>query len=511
MYSIKCFLYANVFLYANENLIVFCIFLLQVGFNRGARNEKLTWEYGGGDTFTFWIEPKDFEEAEENKPMGFYMDGKKPSVPIKDMELVRICVMPKSNEALSKAKRTCFAFKGLGPCTRTLVSYLPILQKTMPKTLTEAIEKAQKTMREGKVEWAHHLSMISGTVGDFSNCDPRTVSFLETKVDGQSTFIYQTPTASEGNDMVRMCIKASNNSGVKYHIDMPVHNVLRYTNANTLEDAVGLLNLAASADALNVFVMHNPYWENVTTSVSSLGGKTAFRGVPIIDQAKLVAPIMSETFLSKKYEVVGEGRKAKVVGIHMGFKVFVSEGGEDDEEMTGVMGNGASTMVPKDMYVDISLNTRSVQQQRRGLLCKDAKKAYEFRLAPHGHMDMETCHVMSFYIKESEDKNRTIMNLDFNASHEIVGGSCDMGGRESGKKHTWHTAVPSAIDEDDEEEEEKENVEKSESTKVVATLENEDGGSDNGSGDKAGEMGEMGGGESKKKKAKKSKKNNDDQ
>lgn len=83
----------------------------KVGFNRGARNEKLTWEYPGGDTFTFWVEPADLEESDE-KPMGFYMDGKKPVNAIMDMDLVRVCIMPKSNEALSKPKKTCFAFKG---------------------------------------------------------------------------------------------------------------------------------------------------------------------------------------------------------------------------------------------------------------------------------------------------------------------------------------------------------------------------------------------------------------
>lgn len=93
----------------------------KVGFNRGNRNEKVTWEYGGGDTFTFWVEPKDFEQENsttsnatspgEDKPISFYIDGKKPANPILDMDLVRICLMPKSSESLAKTKKTCFAFK----------------------------------------------------------------------------------------------------------------------------------------------------------------------------------------------------------------------------------------------------------------------------------------------------------------------------------------------------------------------------------------------------------------
>lgn len=148
--------------------------------------------------------------------------------------------------------------------------------KTMPKSLSEATQKAEKTIREGKVEWAHHLSMTSGTDGDFSNCDPRSVAFLETGIDGRSTFIYQN--TQEPGDMVRMCIKGGGGGGdhVKYHVDMAIHNVLRYTNSNTLEDAVGFLTLAASAGALSAFVMHNPYWGTLTTSVSCLGGEYAF-------------------------------------------------------------------------------------------------------------------------------------------------------------------------------------------------------------------------------------------
>lgn len=129
----------------------------KVGFNRGARNEKVTWAYSGGDTFTFWVETKDVEEriVEGDKSLGFslYMDGKKPSMPIRDMDLVRVCIMPKSSEALSKPKKTCFAFKGIAPCSRTLVSYLPLLKDAdiLPRSLSEATQKAESTIRQSKV------------------------------------------------------------------------------------------------------------------------------------------------------------------------------------------------------------------------------------------------------------------------------------------------------------------------------------------------------------------------
>jgi hypothetical protein len=99
------------------------------GFNRGPR-DSLSWEFSGdGAVLTIFIEPKDLEETVQDSgrtaPIPFYIDGKKPSMPIMEGDLVRISLMPKSKEALNKPKKTCFAFKGVGPCTRTLSSFLP--------------------------------------------------------------------------------------------------------------------------------------------------------------------------------------------------------------------------------------------------------------------------------------------------------------------------------------------------------------------------------------------------
>jgi hypothetical protein len=55
--------------------------------------------------------------------------------------------------------------------------------------------------------------------------------------------------------------------------------------------------------------------------------------------------------------------------------------------------------------------------------------------------------------EEGEVINRVILNVDFNASHEIgclgVSGSGGIGGGSfaAGKKHAWHGALSSAIDE----------------------------------------------------------------
>lgn len=191
--------------------------------------------------------------------------------------------------------------------------------------------------------------------------------------------------------------------------------------------------------------------------------------MPIISVEKLVAPIMSETFLSNNYRVVGEGRKAKVTGINMGFKVFVGTGNKGDDENKGgpeevLMDNGSmgsGTLEARNMFAEVSLHTRNIRLHPTsgGVV---PMKAHDFRLAPHAHMDMEVCHVMSFYYNDQDNTPKTIMNLDFNASHEVVRGlMMDMGGGgmmdgAAGslvKKHTWRAAVPSAIDESGSEDE----------------------------------------------------------
>lgn len=210
--------------------------------------------------------------------------------------------------------------------------------------------------------------------------------------------------------------------------------------------------------------------------MSNSAGQTPFRGVPIISAEKLVAPIMSETFLSNNYPVVGQGRKAKVTGIKMGFKVFVSMGnnkvdenikGGPEEVLLADNGNVTSStnMEARNMFADVSLHTRNIRLHPSSATLGGVvpMKAHDFRLAPHAHMDMEVCHVMSFYYNDEDNTPKTIMNLDFNASHEVAGGlMMDMGGggmtdgAGAGsfvKKHTWRAAVPSAIDESGSEDE----------------------------------------------------------
>lgn len=121
---------------------------------------------------TFSIEPSCLEEKEDDTthrkiPASFYLDGRAPAVPMGAFDLVRVSILPKSNEALNKPKKTCFALKSVGPCTRTLVSYLPILQKTMCKTLQEATEKAETLIKEGSKDWAHQIDCMPGLFSCF--------------------------------------------------------------------------------------------------------------------------------------------------------------------------------------------------------------------------------------------------------------------------------------------------------------------------------------------------------
>jgi hypothetical protein len=147
----------------SEKKLLRCWSWTKVGFNRGARNEKLTWVYGGGDTWTIWIEPKDLEESEENGPSGkisLWLDGKEPVPSLKEFDLVLVCFMPKSTASFNLPKKTCFAMKGIAGCSRTLASYLPILKgnKNIAKSLQDAIQHAERTIREGKVCTLRHCT-----------------------------------------------------------------------------------------------------------------------------------------------------------------------------------------------------------------------------------------------------------------------------------------------------------------------------------------------------------------
>jgi hypothetical protein len=304
--------------------------------------------------------------------------------------------------------------------------------------------------------------------GDFSSCEARTVAFLETNIGGQSTFVYESLTSSLPNagdgcvdeamkkppiGMVRMCIKSANGFST-YHVDMPVHNVLRYTNSTKMDDAVGLMTLAASAGALNVVVTHNTYWGAQTTNVSPLAGQTPFHGIPVIDASKLLLPIIDESFLAK-FQANGSSivdekseRKAKIKGVDMGFKVYINTLNEDGSEKEA---GGEDCMVVSKVLADISLNPRCIQPTSQKANPFAICQAHDFRLAPHGCVPMDKAHVLCLYCSKDGGNvvDKVIMNLNFNASPEVGFGAGGGGvGAMAGKKHTWQYAIPSAIDED---------------------------------------------------------------
>lgn len=225
---------------------------------------------------------------------------------------------------------------------------------------------------------------------------------------------------------IRMCVKETGYNS--YTVDMPVRNVLRYTNSNNLMEATGLLTLAACAGALNVFVMHNSYWASSETG-SANGEPTPFRGIPIIDANKMVLPICNENFLAQEHKVEDEGRKAKIT-VPMGFETCydISSVKTGDGEVEDAQKNRDQVFVPLSVSADIAVMTRTVKGKEPTFL--SGIKATDFRLAPHGAMSMDIAHVMTYFAKPEADstKQLVVMNIDYNAAPNVGGLQASMTG-----------------------------------------------------------------------------------
>lgn len=287
----------------------------------------------------------------------------------------------------------------------------------------------------------------AGKDNDASSSTVNSVAFLETNIGMYTTFSYD-PAVNLETDMdtarMRMCVKATGFNA--YYVDMPVRNVLRYTNANNLLDATGLLTLAACAGALNAFVMHNNYWATSETG-SALGEPTPFRGIPIIDASKMVIPITNENFLAAEHPVSEEGKKARIT-VDMGFKTFYdasspptdtsTESGMVVDALEDQNGSKQNERIV-DVLADIALLPRSIKSkdpaahQSSTQASTSILKATDFRLAPHGAMNMEVAHVMTFFCKMDKgegnaQENFTIMNVNYNAAPNVGGSAAPVAG-----------------------------------------------------------------------------------
>lgn len=143
-----------------------------------------------------------------------------------------------------------------------------------------------------------------------------------------------------------------------------------------------------------------------------------------------------------------QGRKARVI-MPLGFKVPFVSGGVGDDEGEDSTTAGATGGVPEQLpvMVEIAIAPRKINVSSN----KDISPysiSTDMRLSIHGAIPMDIAHVMTIYIENDAIGRHNILNLDYNAARD-VGGTPVV----AGKKHTWSSAMPSAIDDEDEEDE----------------------------------------------------------
>jgi hypothetical protein len=93
-------------------------------------------------------------------------------------------------------------------------------------------------------------------------------------------------------------------------VDIPSDVLLRACNANKVEHAVALLQIAVAMEAVSLVITHNPY--------DARGGGSGLRGMPFVNVSKLVAK-----FDMSKYRHLGLNSKCQA---DTGFEYFDGEG-----------------------------------------------------------------------------------------------------------------------------------------------------------------------------------------
>lgn len=447
------------------------------GFNRGNRNESLTWTYGGGDVLKMSIETKDIEpftnDAGIQSPPTFYLDGKVPDqYDMKAFDIVRVTLMPKTQDSVkNESKKTCFVVKSVGtsPNSKSLASVLFHLTKTMPKSLDEAQARAKKIVSESKLHYAHQLDCMAPKEDrdNFKDATIGTTAFLVSNIGPKSTFVY-----NDMSKVVRIYIKPRVNTQdgcSDICVDIPVHALMKNANARTIESAIGLYVLVAASGGLHCFTMHNNYWDKTLWDPNSgFNEPTPFRGALIIDASKLFAHVsMSEAslfagcFRNSGKNSDKKGSKKIMLGTNFfpDMKILV-----DTCETNDSMDLDENS-VELNIEAEVSMYPRIVKSehvksehdnQDDGNL---SKFSHDMRLSPYQSIGMDSAYVATFFVTlpvvgGNPETRKNIMNITYNAVYNISSNSCGGGGggggSAGGRKHVWSSAVPSALDDDDE-------------------------------------------------------------
>lgn len=424
------------------------------GFNRGNRIDDMTWTYGGGHGMRMCINQKDLMAREEDGCVPFFQYNKAPDAEaMLAFDLVKVTLMPKNDEMLRKEQKTCFGLKTITPTVRTLSSVLPHLMHSMPKSKEDAEADMLKLLRgedqykdtkkgsNGLLPYAHQVDAMPPMDDreNYAMSEVTSCSFLQENLGSDTTFMYELDSS-----VVRMCVKPTGCH--PYMIDMPRAAVLKNANANDIHSACGLYTLAANCPgALCAFVTHNRFWTNKLWDPDcGYGDATAFRGAPIIDVSKLLAPLARDSYYLSNPATTGQGKKARVVA-DLGFKMLhepAPAGGDvaaGDDDATPDAGETETCGV----YAEVAVLPRRIAGPSQS--ASAYRIASDMRISPHDAVSLDVAHVMTVYLKTSSGR-KNILNLDYNGARDV--GCATV---VTGKKHGWSNAMPSAIDDDDDE------------------------------------------------------------
>lgn len=433
------------------------------GFNRGNRLDDMTWTYGGGHNMAMAVNQKDLVPREGDGCIPFFYYAPMPDTDaMLAFDVVKVTLMPKNDEMLRKEHKTCFGLKTVTPTVRTLASLLSHLRQTMHKSKEDAEADMLRLLRgEGKYKdtkkgsnggllpYAHQIDAMPPMEDreNYAMAEVTSCSFLQENLGGDTTFMYDADSS-----VVRMCIKPTGCH--PYMIDMPRAAVLKNANAKDIHSACGLYTLAANCPgALSAFVTHNRFWSNKLWDPDcGYGDATAFRGAPVIDASKLLAPLARDAYYLSNPAVTGQGNKARVM-VDLGFKMLHepdapaagdAAAAADDDDAAADAGGGGETETC-GVYAEVAVLPRKIAGPSPP--ASAYRIASDMRISPHGAASLDVAHVMTVYLKTSTGR-KNILNLDYNGARDV--GCATV---VTGRKHGWSNAMPSAIDDGDDDDE----------------------------------------------------------
>lgn len=378
----------------------------------------------------------------------FFMDKAHPEDDMmRSFDLVRVTIMPKNEDGLKKPRKNCFTLKSVGPTVRSLSSVLPHLRESMHKSKEDAEADSLHVVRGDDAKYqnakgdplpyAHQIDCMppKDDRENYKESEITSVSFLEEKLDKGTTFIYDSPDSK----VVRMCVNPT--GCTPYMVDMPRAAFLKNANAKDIYGACGIYTFAAHCPgALCAFVTYNRFWSNkLWDEDCGYGDATAFRGAPIIDVSKLLAPLARDEFYLSSPPLSGSGNKARVT-VDLGFKMSPGGGDDNQDEDENMSVVSATALYP--VFAEVAAAPRRIQ----GTAMSAYSIASDMRLSAHNTIPLDVAHVMTVYlVKSPEGERHNILNLNYNGARDV---GCTV--VVTGKKHAWSAAMPSAIDEDEE-------------------------------------------------------------